>query len=147
MSSLLNNFFLYTLSTLYCHILWTQSQQTFSYHEHTHIAMFMGPTWGPPGSCSPQMGPMLAPWTLLSGYKRTSSINCAVSNIWDSWNNIHQSINCIDGANNAICNHSESYPRTLINDTDGEDYAISRKNIHHSYLWCKSSPIILTYMK
>ena len=25
------------------------------------------PTWGPPGSCRPQMGPMLAPWTLLSG--------------------------------------------------------------------------------
>ena len=28
----------------------------------------MGPAWGPPGSCRPQMGPMLAPWTLLSGY-------------------------------------------------------------------------------
>ena len=27
----------------------------------------MGPTWGPPGTCRPQMGPMLAPWTLLSG--------------------------------------------------------------------------------
>ena len=31
------------------------------------IAKLMGPTWGPPGSCRPQMGPMLAPWTLLSG--------------------------------------------------------------------------------
>ena len=31
------------------------------------IAKFMGPTWGPPGSCLPQMDPMLAPWTLLSG--------------------------------------------------------------------------------
>ena len=28
---------------------------------------FMGPTWGPPGSCRPQVGPMFAPWTLLSG--------------------------------------------------------------------------------
>ena len=28
---------------------------------------FMGPTWGPPGSCRPQMCPMLAPWTMLSG--------------------------------------------------------------------------------
>ena len=28
----------------------------------------MGPTWGPPGSCRPQMGPMLAPWTFLSGW-------------------------------------------------------------------------------
>ena len=27
----------------------------------------MGPTWGPPGPCRPQMDPMLAPWTLLSG--------------------------------------------------------------------------------
>ena len=27
----------------------------------------MGLTWGPPGSCRPQMGPLLAPWTLLSG--------------------------------------------------------------------------------
>ena len=31
------------------------------------ISKFMGPTWGPPGSCRPQMGPMLAPWSLLSG--------------------------------------------------------------------------------
>ena len=29
--------------------------------------MFMGPTLDPPGSCRPQMGPILAPWTLLSG--------------------------------------------------------------------------------
>ena len=27
----------------------------------------MGPTWGTPGSCRPQMGPLLAPWTLSSG--------------------------------------------------------------------------------
>ena len=33
----------------------------------TQIARFMGPTWGPPGPCRPQMGPMLVPWTLLSG--------------------------------------------------------------------------------
>ena len=31
------------------------------------IARFTGPTWGPPGSCQPQMGPMSASWTLLSG--------------------------------------------------------------------------------
>ena len=31
------------------------------------ITKFMGPTWGPPGSCQPQMGPALAPRTLLSG--------------------------------------------------------------------------------
>ena len=27
----------------------------------------MGSTWGPPGSGRPQMGPILAPWTLLFG--------------------------------------------------------------------------------
>ena len=32
-----------------------------------HVARFMGPTWGPPGSCRPQMGPMLVPWTFRSG--------------------------------------------------------------------------------
>ena len=35
--------------------------------KQSQIAKFMGPTWGPPGSSRPQMGPMLAPWTLLSG--------------------------------------------------------------------------------
>ena len=38
-------------------LLWNSSQ----------IAKFMGLTWGPPGSCQPQVGPMLAPWTFLSG--------------------------------------------------------------------------------
>ena len=33
----------------------------------SQIVRFMGPTWVPPGSCRPQMGPMLVPWTLLSG--------------------------------------------------------------------------------
>ena len=33
----------------------------------SQIAKFMGPTWGPPGSCWTQMNPMLAPWNLLSG--------------------------------------------------------------------------------
>ena len=31
------------------------------------IASFMGPTWGPPGADRTQVGPMLAPWSLLSG--------------------------------------------------------------------------------
>ena len=36
------------------------------------IAKYVGPTWGPPGSWRPQMGPMLAPWTLLSGITSVS---------------------------------------------------------------------------
>ena len=35
-------------------------------YKSNQIAKFVGPTWGPSGSCRPQMGPMLAPWTLLS---------------------------------------------------------------------------------
>ena len=33
----------------------------------TLIARLMGPTWGPSGAGRTQVGPMLAPWTLLSG--------------------------------------------------------------------------------
>ena len=32
----------------------------------SQIAKFIGPTWGPHWCCRPQMGLMLAPWTLLS---------------------------------------------------------------------------------
>ena len=32
------------------------------------IARLMGPTWGPSGADRTQVGPMLAPWTLLSGW-------------------------------------------------------------------------------
>ena len=31
------------------------------------IAKFVGPTWDPAGADRIQVGPMLAPWTLLSG--------------------------------------------------------------------------------
>ena len=34
---------------------------------YSQITRSVEPTWGPPGSCRAQMGPMLAPWTLLSG--------------------------------------------------------------------------------
>ena len=34
---------------------------------HSLIKRFMGPTWGPSGADRTQVGPMLAPWTLLSG--------------------------------------------------------------------------------
>ena len=47
------------------------------------IAKFMGPTWGPHGSCRPQMGPMLAPWTLLSGTGRNFR-NCRKQQLFDT---------------------------------------------------------------
>ena len=53
------------------------------------IAKFMGPTWGPPESCRPQMGPMLVPLTLLSGtYYHHSGGNCATAAkvyYWMQW--------------------------------------------------------------
>ena len=49
----------YRHNTKYCYLHWGSI--------HSQITKFMGPTWGPPGSCQPQMGPMLAPWILLSG--------------------------------------------------------------------------------
>ena len=40
---------------------------------YTLIARFMGPTWDPSGADRTQMGPLLVPWTLLSGYINTTS--------------------------------------------------------------------------
>ena len=38
---------------------------------HSLIAGFMGPTWGPSGTDRTHVGPMLAPWTLLSGIENS----------------------------------------------------------------------------
>ena len=43
---------------------------------NTLIARFMGPTWGPSGADRTQVGPMLAPWTLLSGQILNSQHTC-----------------------------------------------------------------------
>ena len=47
-------------------------QYIFSWHleilyQQDPDRKFMGPTWGPSGADRTQVGPMLAPWTLLSG--------------------------------------------------------------------------------
>ena len=44
----------------------------WTYEQSPQIAKFMGSTWGPPGSSRPQVSPMLAPWTFLSGTMRPS---------------------------------------------------------------------------
>ena len=57
-----------------CHFLCSEallSGTTQTAYKPTQITKFMGPTWGPSGSWWPQMGPMLAPWTLLS-WKKTA---------------------------------------------------------------------------
>ena len=42
----------------------------------------MGPTWGPPVTCRPQMGPILVQWTLLSGSLHQMDIQPQMSKHW-----------------------------------------------------------------
>ena len=44
-------------------VIWAEFSNQLGHWEITQVAKFMGPTWGPPGSCRPRC----APWTLLSG--------------------------------------------------------------------------------
>ena len=45
----------------------SQSDTAITPDLSSQIAKFMGPIWGPPGCCRPQMAPCWPPWTLLSG--------------------------------------------------------------------------------
>ena len=51
----------------------------------SQIARFMVPTWGPSGADRTQVGPMLAPWTLLSGTAKRKPLawllGCIIYNI------------------------------------------------------------------
>ena len=47
--------------------------------KYSQIVKFMGPTWGPSGSCRPQM--KWAQWTLLSGLLSKNSFACTTVNI------------------------------------------------------------------
>ena len=54
------------------------------------IANFMGPTWGPPGSSRHPMGPKVAPWCLLSGWRYTSTSHVyakGAADIFNAWMN------------------------------------------------------------
>ena len=42
----------------------------------TLIARFVGTTWGPSGAGKTQVGPMLPPWTLLSGKTSIQKLGC-----------------------------------------------------------------------
>ena len=44
--------------------------------KHPKVANFVGPTWGPSGSCRPQMDLMWVPWTLLLG-----PVNCWIGEV------------------------------------------------------------------
>ena len=50
---------------------------------HSQRAKFMAQTWGPAGSCRPQLDPMSAPWTLLLAFLPPSSLQLALeSTAW-----------------------------------------------------------------
>ena len=63
--------FIWYLMTKYWGIAFGYTVFSIATFPISQIAKFMAPTWGPSGSCRPQMGPMLAPWTLLSGMFNT----------------------------------------------------------------------------
>ena len=75
----------YTLDTvdftLLIYILdkWLQFVLSCLITMYTQIAKFMGPTWGPPGSCRPQMGPMNLAWTLAL------MVDSITNNEWSLW--------------------------------------------------------------
>ena len=60
----------------------TQEPISVSHKMSSQIAKFMGPTWGPPGSSRPQMGPMLVPWNLLLAI-RVNNRSCKISKLCD----------------------------------------------------------------
>ena len=67
---------------------------------HTLIAKFMGPTWGPPGSCRPHVGPMnFAIWDAIA--------SVPVKQSWGIWvNKLHESNN--NDSNNNKMMHTET---------------------------------------
>ena len=73
----------------YCAI--TDHWERYTYT--TQIAKFMRPTWGPPESCQPQMGPMLAQWTLLSGSHQVVSLIANRHNIWTFELHVYSGLN------------------------------------------------------
>ena len=48
------------------------------WQKRSQVARFMGPTWGPPGDDRTQVGPMLAPWTVLLGVSIPVQVSLAV---------------------------------------------------------------------
>ena len=65
----------------------------------------MGPTWGPPGSCRPQMGPILVPWTLLSGQPPYHGFSTPT---WDQVSSQHQH-HCTSSIFNCLQKYSNRF--------------------------------------
>ena len=60
---------LYSMSTRYITMcIYKCARYTCGYGRQSQIARVVWPTWGPPGSWRPQVGPMLAPWITFLAY-------------------------------------------------------------------------------
>ena len=60
--------------------------------EHTLIVRFMGPTWGTSGADRTQVGPMLAPWTLLFGITQVFTIVHSITYRKIDHKNVHKQV-------------------------------------------------------
>ena len=91
------------VSVNYCWIMWlawiTAGNMPTSYSEirlKSQIARFKGPTWDPAGADRTQVGPTLAPWTLLSEKERYFNTFCVktYSTHWNVFKYIVVTHNC-----------------------------------------------------
>ena len=103
------------------------------------ITRFMGPTWGASGADRTQMGPMLAPWSLLSGYCNPGMgcLLCTFEEIMDQLctNGIHF-ISVTPHEHHGISNrwqHDWLF-NSLLKLT-----AKKTKTLHHWHLWVEST--------
>ena len=59
--------------------MWEYKENIKNINDTSPETKFMGPTLGQTGSYRPHMGPMLAPWTLLSGYVSAVKVAAATA--------------------------------------------------------------------
>ena len=75
----------------------------------SQIARFMGLTWGPTRSWRPQMGPILAPRTLLSGYAIYIILSSPVASFANMVYCIRNWLQCSPWLKRCACNYSVFY--------------------------------------
>ena len=100
----------------------------------------MGPTWGPPGSYRPQMGPMLAPWTLLSGNHRGISSTCWVASRFSGF-----ILSRVDGINFRQMFLSLWYKSSTVEKVIGHGWYIigMALTVSHHQWWMNFKPVLV----
>ena len=63
---------------------WWSARQSTQWKTN-QIAKLIGPTWGPSGAVRTQVGPMFAPWTLLSGKANLRDLIAATGLVISNW--------------------------------------------------------------